>query len=87
MWVTEWVNMGEEIVTMDERGRITIPKEIRDAMKTKKLKVKLEGQNIVLEPVIEDVDKYYGFFRKDIGDIDVDKVLHESLSESMGYDL
>ncbi len=71
--------MREEIVTMDDRGRITIPKEIRERVTTKTLKMKVEGDKIVLEPVITDVDKYYGLFRKDIGDVDIDEVLKESL--------
>jgi len=36
MWEIIWVNMKEElIITMNERCRVTIPKEIREKIKTK----------------------------------------------------
>ncbi|MCI2415718.1 MAG: AbrB/MazE/SpoVT family DNA-binding domain-containing protein [Candidatus Aramenus sp.] len=79
--------MKEEIAVMDERGRITIPKEIRERIKTRKLRVRLEGNKIILEPVVEDLRKYYGVFRKDLGDADVDELLEESLSELMRDDI
>jgi AbrB family looped-hinge helix DNA binding protein len=77
----------EEIIIMDDRGRITIPKEIRERIGTRTLKIMVEGDKIVLEPVTTDIMKYYGIFRKDIGDIDVNKVLKDSLSELIKDDL
>ncbi|AAY81286.1 hypothetical protein Saci_1984 [Sulfolobus acidocaldarius DSM 639] len=77
----KWENMETEIVVMDDRGRITIPKEIRERIKTRMLKIRVEGDKIILEPMEIDIDRYYGIFRKDPGDMDVDKVLRESLSE------
>ena len=74
--------MGKEyVVTIDERGRLTIPKEVRTQIKAKKLRLRVEGERLVLEPVTEDVDKYYGVFKKDLGDVDVDKILEEALDE------
>ncbi|WP_373468865.1 AbrB/MazE/SpoVT family DNA-binding domain-containing protein [Acidianus infernus] len=58
--------MGKEfILTIDDRGRITIPKEVREVIKSRKLKLRVEDSKIVLEPIVVDVDKYYGIFRKD----------------------
>ncbi|MUM65877.1 AbrB family transcriptional regulator [Acidianus infernus] len=74
--------MGKEfILTIDDRGRITIPKEVRELIKSKKLKLRVEDSKIVLEPIVVDVDKYYGIFRKDLGDVDVDNLLKEALTE------
>ncbi|MCD6483670.1 MAG: AbrB/MazE/SpoVT family DNA-binding domain-containing protein [Candidatus Odinarchaeota archaeon] len=41
------------IVSLDSRGRITIPKEIRSKLKSKKFLIVLDGKNIVLIPVPE----------------------------------
>ncbi|MUM63705.1 AbrB family transcriptional regulator [Acidianus infernus] len=56
--------MGKEfILTIDDRGRITIPKEVRELI------MSVEDSKIVLEPIVVDVDKYYGIFRKDLGNV------------------
>jgi len=74
--------MGKEfILTIDDRGRITIPKEVRELIKSKKLKLKVEGSKIILEPIVVDIDKYYGIFRKDLGNMDIDNILKEALTE------
>ncbi|MDT7862364.1 MAG: AbrB family transcriptional regulator [Saccharolobus sp.] len=74
--------MGKEfILTIDDRGRITIPKEVRELIKSKKLKLKVEGSKIILEPIVVDIDKYYGIFRKDLGNVDIDNILKEALTE------
>ena len=79
--------MGKEfVVTIDERGRITLPKEVRALIKAKKLRLRVEGERLVLEPVAEDVDKYYGVFKKDLEDADVDKILEEALAEVLSND-
>lgn len=43
------------IVSLDDRGRITIPKEIRSKLKSKKFLVVLEGENVVLVPLPNDI--------------------------------
>ena len=50
MWV---VGMGT-IVEMDERGRVTIPSDIRRALKTRRLAVSLKGNIIELRPVYDE---------------------------------
>ncbi|BDC17858.1 AbrB/MazE/SpoVT family DNA-binding domain-containing protein [Acidianus sp. HS-5] len=72
----------EFVLTIDERGRVTIPKEVRNLIKSRRLKLIVEGDKLILEPIVEDVDKYYGIFRKDLGkDVDIDRLLKDALTE------
>jgi len=71
----------EFILKIDDRGRITIPKEVRELLKSKRLKLKIEDGKIILEPVVLDVNKYYGMFKKDIGNEDIDEILDKALAE------
>jgi AbrB family looped-hinge helix DNA binding protein len=71
----------EFILKIDDRGRITIPKEVRELLKSKRLKLKIEDGKIILEPVELDVNKYYGIFKKDIGNEDIDEILNKALAE------
>ena len=71
----------EFILKIDDRGRITIPKEVRELLKSKRLKLKIEEGKIILEPVVLDVNKYYGIFKKDIGNEDIDEILNKALAE------
>jgi AbrB family looped-hinge helix DNA binding protein len=71
----------EFILEIDDRGRITIPKEVRELLKSKRLKLKIEDGKIILEPVVLDVNKYYGIFKKDIGNEDIDEILNKALAE------
>ena len=47
------------------KGRSTIPKEVRALIRGEKLRLGVEGGSLVLELVAEDIDKYYGAFRWD----------------------
>jgi len=71
----------EFILKVDDRGRITIPKEVRGLLKSKRLKLKIEDGKIILEPVVLDVNKCYGIFKKDIGNEDIDEILNKALAE------
>ena len=71
----------EFILKVNDRGRITIPKEVRELLKSKRLKLKIEDGKIILEPVVLDVNKYYGMFKKDIGNEDIDEILNKALAE------
>ena len=54
------------IVRVDERGRVVIPKSIREKVKLKGgnyVNVKVEGKIIVLEPLKSIADKYFGVFK------------------------
>jgi len=39
-----------------------------------------------LEPINPDIEKYYGVFRKDVGNIDIDEIMEESLTEALRDD-
>ena len=71
----------EFVLKIDDRGRITIPKEVRELLKSKRLKLKIEDGKIILEPVVLDVNKYYDMFKKDIGNEDIDEILDKALAE------
>ena len=54
------------IVRVDERGRVVIPKSIREKVKLKGgnyVNVRVEGRTIVLEPLRSIADKYFGAFK------------------------
>ena len=54
------------IVRVDEKGRVVIPKSIREKVKLKGgnyVNVRVEGRTIVLEPLESIADKYFGAFK------------------------
>ncbi|MCD6538520.1 AbrB/MazE/SpoVT family DNA-binding domain-containing protein [Candidatus Bathyarchaeota archaeon] len=54
------------IVRVDERGRVVIPKSIREKVKLKEgeyVNVRVEGRSIVMEPLESVADKYFGAFK------------------------
>ncbi|WP_369611179.1 AbrB/MazE/SpoVT family DNA-binding domain-containing protein [Sulfurisphaera javensis] len=72
--------MNEKIVTLDERGRIILPKEIREKVNARKLKVKLVKESILLQPVDDAVDRFYGIFKGKV-EKDVDEIFNEAVEE------
>jgi AbrB family looped-hinge helix DNA binding protein len=58
--------MGNTTVKVDEKGRIIIPKEIRETAKLKEgsyVTIKTKGKTIIMEPLEPVADKYYGAFK------------------------
>ena len=54
------------IVKVDEKGRVVIPKSIREKVRLKGgeyVYVRVEGRSIVMEPLESIADKYFGAFR------------------------
>jgi len=46
------------VVEVDERGRIVIPKKVRDSLKIgRRVRMKVEGNKIVIEPIEDPLDK------------------------------
>jgi AbrB family looped-hinge helix DNA binding protein len=64
-----------ETVKVDGKGRIVIPKDLREKAEIRKggyVKVRAEGKTIIIESVESIADKYYGIFKieKWSGDLD-----------------
>lgn len=76
----------EYIINVDERGRITIPKEIREKIDLKKVRLTVKDNKLIIEPIKEDaVDKYYGIFKTEVKG-DVDEIFKKRLKELMEND-
>ena len=58
--------MSDTTVKVDEKGRIIIPKNIREAAELKEgsyVTIKSKGKIIMMEPLEPVADKYYGAFK------------------------
>ncbi len=68
------------IVRVDEKGRVVIPKNIREKVKLKEgnyVNVKVEGKTIVMEPLESIADKYFGAFKISRWPEDLDEFMVE----------
>jgi len=55
-----------ETVKVDGKGRVVIPKGLREKAKIKGgsyVKIRTEGKTIIIEPIDSIADKYYGAFK------------------------
>jgi AbrB family looped-hinge helix DNA binding protein len=60
-----WVN-GMKTTKVDKRGRVVIPKDLREKAKVKEgttVKIMATEKGIVLEPLESIADKYFGAFK------------------------
>jgi len=74
----------EDFVRIDEKGRVLIPKVIRNVLgiSTKQLlKISVVGGKIVLEPVKSTADKYFGVVKVKKWPKDIDEFLSEVIRE------
>jgi AbrB family looped-hinge helix DNA binding protein len=58
--------MSEATVKVDEKGRVLVPKKIRETAKLKEgsyVTIKTKGESIIIEPAEPVADKYYGAFK------------------------
>jgi AbrB family looped-hinge helix DNA binding protein len=58
--------LGSAIVKIDEKGRVVLPKNIRETANLKEgnyVTIKAEGKTIIMEPTEPVADKYYGAFK------------------------
>lgn len=72
------------VVKVDEKGRILIPKDIRESVGVKEksyVKVRVEGRRIVIEPLESVADRYYGAFKIDKWPEDLDHFLVETVKK------
>lgn len=55
-----------EIVKVDEKGRVVIPRRLRERAKIKEggyVKVRASGKSIIIEPMEPIAEKYFGAFQ------------------------
>jgi len=72
------------IVRMDDRGRIVVPKKFREKIGLKKgeyVKIRVENNAIIIEPLESIADKYLGKFKIKNWPRDLDKFIEEAVRE------
>lgn len=55
-----------ETVKVDKKGRVSIPKSLREKAKVKEgsyVRMKVDEKSIIIEPVEPAADKYFGVFK------------------------
>jgi AbrB family looped-hinge helix DNA binding protein len=76
--------MSETTVKVDEKGRIIIPKIIRETTKLKEgsyVKIKAKGKTIIMEPAEPVADKYRGAFKITKWPEDMDEFIVEVMQK------
>ncbi|MEM0365262.1 MAG: AbrB/MazE/SpoVT family DNA-binding domain-containing protein [Candidatus Nitrosocaldus sp.] len=69
-----------EIVKVDKKGRILIPKDIREKIGVKEegyVKVRVDEKGITIEPIEPIADKYFGAFKITKWPDDLDEFITE----------
>jgi len=70
----------ETVVTLDDKGRITIPKEFRASLGIrKKVRIRREGSRLVIEPADPVSLRFYGVFRAEVPE-DLDGLIVEAMA-------
>jgi AbrB family looped-hinge helix DNA binding protein len=76
--------MAEPTAKLDEKGRVRIPKQIREAAKLKEgscVSIKAKGKTIIIEPAEPVADKYYGAFKVEKWPVDIDEFASEVMQK------
>lgn len=76
--------MVETTTKLDEKGRVRIPKQIRDAAQLKEgscVHIKTKGKTIVIELAEPVADKYYGAFSVEKWPSDIDSFVGEEMQK------
>ena len=69
------------IVKVDEKGRVVIPKSVREKVKLKEgsyVNVRAEGNIIIMKPLESIADKYFGAFKISRWPEDLDEFIVEA---------
>lgn len=72
------------VVRVDEKGRVVIPKNIREKAKMRKggyVKIMAKEKSIILEPLEPFADKYFGAFKIDKWPEDLDEFAVEVIKK------
>lgn len=73
-----------EIVKVDGKGRVAIPKALREKTEVKEgsyVRIRADGKNIIIEPVKPTAEKYYGAFKITKWPEDLDEFLVEAMKK------
>lgn len=76
--------MSETTAKIDEKGRVRIPKSIRETAKLKEgsyVSIKAKGKTIIMEPAEPVADKYYGAFKITKWPEDMDEFIEELMQK------
>ncbi len=76
--------MVETTTKLDEKGRVRIPKQIREAAQLKEgscVNIKAKGKTIIIEPAEPVADKYYGAFKVEKWPEDMDEFVGEEMQK------
>ncbi len=76
--------MSSPHVKLDGKGRVMIPKKIRETTQLKEgtcVSIKAEGNKIIIEPVEPVAEKGYGAFRVDKWPDDLDTFMVEAVGK------
>jgi AbrB family looped-hinge helix DNA binding protein len=76
--------LSETTAKLDEKGRVRIPKRIREAAQLKEgscVNIKANGKTVVIEPAEPVADKYYGAFKVEKWPDDMDEFVEEVMQK------
>jgi len=76
--------MSEATIKVDEKGRVIIPKRIRETASLKEgsyVSIKTKGKTIIMEAVTPVADKYYGAFKITKWPEDMDEFIVEVMQK------
>jgi len=76
--------MSSTTVKVDEKGRIIIPKDIRETVNLKEgsyVTLKAKGKTIIMEPLEPVADKYFGAFKVTKWPEDMDEFIVEAIKK------
>lgn len=73
-----------EVVKIDKKGRLLIPKKIREATGVREgkfVKIEVREKSIIIEPLESVADKYFGAFRIEKWPKNLDEFMVEVMKE------
>lgn len=73
-----------ELVKVDDKGRVVIPKRLREITEVKEgryVRITAKEKSIIIEPLEPIADKYFGAFKIDRWPRDLDEFVVEVLKE------
>jgi AbrB family looped-hinge helix DNA binding protein len=76
--------MVESTAKLDDKGRVRIPKQIREVAQLKEgscVNIKAKGKTIIIELAEPVADKYYGVFTVEKWPEDMDRLVEEEMQK------